>query len=469
MAQRMNDGPTWRPRLKKDGTPVYLSIAEALEADIKASVLKAGDRLPPQRDLADFLHVNLTTVTKALKICERKGLISATVGRGTFIASDSGSAEPSAAPEGESNGELIELGKLHPFCAPSELVAESIGRLAQNNRIGSYLEYDEPKWGKSHCETGVEWLKRFNIHANADDIVIASGAQNALAVTLLSLFQAGDKIGTDSLTYMGFKNLATLFGIRLIPIGAKGNCMSAEALGRACTAEGLKGLYIMPECHNPTTATLPLPLRQKIAQVVRKNQLVLIEDDTYSFLENTALPPVSNFVPEQSIAIGSTSKSLWPGLRVAFMTVAPQFRDRIDRGIYSVNLNTSHFNVEIVADLMETGMADQLLSTKRQEAEARNVIVDERLEGFTVHGNKRDYFRWLVLPAGWTGKEFELCAKVSGVQLFCAERFAVGSSPVPAAMRIATASARSRRELIQGLTIVKSLLEKKPDASALAI
>jgi DNA-binding transcriptional MocR family regulator len=465
----MNDGPTWRPRLKEDGTPVYLSIAEALEADIKASVLKAGDRLPPQRDLADFLQVNLTTVTKAFKICERKGLIGATVGRGTFVASDSGCAEPSAPPEGEAHGGLIELGTLHPFCAQSGLVAESIGRLAQNNRLGSYLEYDEPKWGKSHCETGVEWLARFNIHAKADDIVIASGAQNALAVTLLSLFQAGDKIGADSLTYMGFKNLAAFFGIRLIPVGAEENCMSAEALERACAAEGLKGLYIMPECHNPTTATMPLPLRQKIAQVVRKNRLVLIEDDTYSFLENTALPPVSGLVPGQSVAIASTSKSLGPGLRVAFMAVAPQFRNRIDRGIYSVNLNTSHFNVEIAADLVETGMADRILTEKRQEAEARNGIVDELLEGFTVQGNRRDYFRWLVLPSGWTGKEFELCAKVSGVQLFCAERFAVGSSPVPAAVRIATASARSRRELMQGLTIVKSLLEKKPDASALAI
>lgn len=74
-----------------------------------------------------------------------------------------------------------------------------------------------------------------------------------------------------------------------------------------------------------------------------------------------------------------------------------------------------------------------------------------------------------MLPKEWTGKEFEICAKMSGVQIFCAERFAVGSNPVPAAVRIATASVKSQQELIKGMTILKDLLQNKTDISPLII
>jgi len=466
MIEEIPGRPTWKPRVERNGKSVYLSIAEALESDIGESALKPGDRLPPQRDLADFLGVNLTTVTKAYRVCERKGLICATVGKGTFVSSDANI--PGAARE-EEEGRLIEMGMLHPRCGQSELVGEAIRRVAQQSTIGSFFDYDEPRLKKSQGETGVEWLKRFRRFARAEDVLVASGAQNALAVTLLSLFQAGDRIGVDCLTYMGFKSLANLFGIRLLPIEMSDTGMSAEGLERACKAEKLKGLYLMPECQNPTTCTMDLSLRRKIAQIVSANRLILIEDGTYSFLGNTELPPVSELAPEQSVYISSTSKSLSAGLRVAFMAVAPQFRDRVSRGIYSVNLNTSHFNVAIVADLVATKAADQILRERRREAEARNKIVDEALGGFTVRGNKRDLFRWLILPEGWTGKEFELCAQVAGVRLFCADRFSVGGDPAPAAVRIATSSVGTRGELIRGLDILKGLLREEPGKSPLIV
>lgn len=467
MSKIFYDDLSWKPQIDKAEKPVYLAIVKSLECDIKNKVLKPGDKLPPQRELADFLHVNLTTVTKAFKLCERRGLIYATVGRGTFISSD---ADVSKSSRDEQTGPgLIEFGTLRPLYEQNKLIAESISEMVQRVSIGRYFEYDEPKMKTSHCETGSSWLKRFQMNTKPENIVIASGAQNALAVILISLFQPGDKIATDCLTYTGFKNLAALFGIRLVPIEMDTNGMNPDSLEKACKAEEIKGLYIMPECQNPTTCTLPLSRRQKIAEIIKQNNLIFIEDDTYSFLKNAEFPPVSELIPEQSIYVSSTSKSLSAGLKVAFMAVAPKFRDRINHGIYSVNLNTSHYNVEIVANLIETGVADRIIDEKAREAEARNKIVDEILSGSSVKGNKRDYFRWLSLPDNWSGKEFELCAKLSGVQVFCAERFAVGSCPVPAAVRIATSSARNQQELIKGLTILKVLIQTKPDAMSLII
>ncbi|TQW47891.1 GntR family transcriptional regulator, partial [Clostridioides difficile] len=79
---------TWKPKLDNRKPPIYKTLAMLLEEDIKRGNLNPGDKLPPQRELADFLDLNLSTITRAFKLCEEKGLICAKVGKGTFISSD---------------------------------------------------------------------------------------------------------------------------------------------------------------------------------------------------------------------------------------------------------------------------------------------------------------------------------------------------------------------------------------------
>lgn len=54
------DDLSWKPQINKREKPIYSAIVKALEEDIKNNVLKAGDKLPPQRELADYLDINLT-------------------------------------------------------------------------------------------------------------------------------------------------------------------------------------------------------------------------------------------------------------------------------------------------------------------------------------------------------------------------------------------------------------------------
>ena len=63
---------SWKPDITSMIPPLYKSLASALEEDIRNGILKPGDKLPPQRELADFLDINLSTITRAFKICELK-------------------------------------------------------------------------------------------------------------------------------------------------------------------------------------------------------------------------------------------------------------------------------------------------------------------------------------------------------------------------------------------------------------
>ena len=67
---------SWRPALTRGEEPLHLALARLLEEDIRSGALRPGTRLPPQRELADFLDISVSTVTRAFAVCSRRGLLS---------------------------------------------------------------------------------------------------------------------------------------------------------------------------------------------------------------------------------------------------------------------------------------------------------------------------------------------------------------------------------------------------------
>lgn len=95
---------SWIPPIDKGKGPLYHSLADAIERDIRSGRLSPGTRLPTHRDLADALGVNVSTVTRGYAEAERRGLVHATVGRGTFVSSDGGASPSLVAPEPHAPG-----------------------------------------------------------------------------------------------------------------------------------------------------------------------------------------------------------------------------------------------------------------------------------------------------------------------------------------------------------------------------
>ena len=75
----------WIDDVRRGEGPLYAALALALEAAIRDGRLHPGDRLPPQRDVAGRLGVDLTTVTRAFTLAKDRGLIEGAVGRGSFV------------------------------------------------------------------------------------------------------------------------------------------------------------------------------------------------------------------------------------------------------------------------------------------------------------------------------------------------------------------------------------------------
>lgn len=448
---------TWKPNITNKKGPLYKVLSDLLEEDIKNGALKPGDKLPPQRELADFLDVNLSTISRTFKLCEQRGLISGEIGKGTYISSDVNVNTTLLNPANAKN--LIEMGATYPPYEQNKYVIKFIENMLRNPNSHKFLEYSSPCGTFAQRSSGVNWLKKLNLNFTEENILLACGGQNALCAVLSSLFQAGDRIGTDPLVYSGLKTLAKMLGIQLVPIMQEMNEMSPVALKNYCKNNELKGIYIIPDYQNPTTHLMSLKTRKELADVAKEYNLIIIEDGINSMLNDNPIIPIASLAPEQTIYISSISKVLCTGLRVSFIASPATFQKTLESALYNINMMVSPFNAEIVHQLINSPVGDKIIKERREMVIERNNLTAAILNDFDILGDKYCNFRWLMLPEGWKGKIFETCARNAGVQVYCAERFAIGNASVPAAVRISITAPKDLAELERGLNIIKSILQ----------
>lgn len=446
---------SWKPDLKNLKPPFYLSLAQQLEADIRSGKLAPHTQLPPQRELADYLDVSLSTITRVFTICQKKGLLYANVGKGTFVSPNAGLTYPSL----KNESPFINLGAVQPYYEYNPIIAEAAKEILKNTDSAALFEYEIASKRKQHKKTAKKWLSQFHIDISSENILLTGGTQNALTIALLALFQAGDKILTDSFTYPNFIPLANQLRLQLISVPSDAQGMLPEQLEKQCRLSGAKGIFLMPSCNNPTACCMPVQRRKELAEIIQKHDLILLEDDAYGFLLSEPLPPMATLLPEQTVYFHSLSQSLSAGLRVAYLVFPSHLRNVFLQTTNNVNLQTPLFNAEIASELIANGTAWELVKKKRLLSAKRCKIYQEIFPEDT-NANPCGLFQFLPLPQGCGGYPFEMQAKDRGVQLFCSDRFAVGNTGAVSAVRLAICSPVTTEELKKGLLIVKTLIEE---------
>lgn len=444
---------SWRPVLKKEkGTPLYLTLASKLENDIASGILKSGTKLPPQRELADFLDINLSTVARAFKICSDKGLLNGSVGSGTFVSYHMVNKMVPA----EKN--IIDLGGIMPAEESSEEMRALISAMMRDSDFGDMMQYlsGTEYWQN---QAGARLLERVGCHINTSDVLISGGGQNALASVLLSVFKPGDRLGCDPLVYPGVISLASMLGIRLIPIRQENGEMTEEGIEYAVKNDGIKGLYIIPEYQNPTMHRMSKECRVTVSRLAKKHDLIIIEDGFSSLLTRDIIPPVYSMAPEHTVFFLSLSKSIGPALRQAYIAAAPKYRGAVETALYNMNMEPSNFLSELAARLVLSGKYEALLERRLALIRERNIIAENILGDYKMAGDGRSLCKWLFLPDKMTGTEFEKSALEHNVLLYGSEHFAVGrSTPAPGA-RLSICTPKTAAELERALTILRDILK----------
>lgn len=449
---------TWIPDIGESKKPLYITIAEQLEKDIKEGKLTPGTKLPPQRDLANYLNINLSTISRAFKLCGQKGLICATIGNGTFVASDVNSNHfllPSA-----TQSKLIELGSMFPESEYNDEVAEQLKKMTLEPNFKMLFDYGKPEGTILQKEAARRYMSKIGYNINIENILFAGGGQNAIAASLVGLFKAGDRIGTNQFTYPGLKTAATMLGIQLIAIKEENGEITKESLLYACKNEKIKGLYLIPDYNNPTCHKMSRETRKMIAEIAEEENLIIIEDGSFSFMNRNPMIPIAYYAKENTIYISNLSKVIAPGLRLAFISIPERFKRELSIALYNLNISLSPLMIELVSRLINSGKAEEVVEKKRNNTAKRNRIINRILKEYKVFGDKSCIFRWLILPDGVSGEYFEKELYKRGVQVYAAERFVVGNTKKLNAVRLAVGSPDTEEQLKEGLILIRKFLEE---------
>lgn len=445
----------WTPTIDSRSGPVYLRIVGALSDDIAAGRLREGQLLPTHRTLAARLGVDLTTVTRAYREAQRLGLTDARVGRGTFVK-----AGQAAQRRGSPASPLIDLSmNIPPQPAAADLSArlvKAFGDLRAEAGLEPYLNYQQPGGTRTERALAAEWLQFLVPGVAADRMVIAPGTQSAL-FALLMLLAPGGCVLTEALTYPGLKAAAAALGIRLIGVEMDAQGIVPKALQEACRSHpDARLIYLMPTMHNPTTATLPLERRQRIAQIIRRQRLTLIEDDPYAFL-TSGIAPLATMIPERTYLTASLSKCVTPGLRASLVvTPGKEGSAHLINALRATLQMPAPFATAIAVRWLRDGTADAIVKAVRAEAAARQKLAREVLAGHAYAADPNGHHVWLRLPATWSEARFAAQLQNRGIGVVTSDAFAV--EPGVPGVRIALGAASNRANLERALDIVRETL-----------
>jgi DNA-binding transcriptional MocR family regulator len=452
----------WRPRVDRKAGPLYLAVAGAIAADVQAGRLKAGDRLPPHRELADQLGVTVTTVTRGYAEAERRGLVRGEVGRGTYVCPPAFVTLPATA------NAYVDLGTnaLLPHVHAREL-AEGLSRLIAQGSP-EYLFNYQPHGGRlEHRDIAARWLRRHDVPAEAATTVITSGAQHAMLVALGTLTAPGEVVLCESVTYTGMRSLANHLHVSLQPVAMDHEGLLPDALEDAAHESGGRVLYCMPNGQNPTGRVMSRKRRHEVANVAARLNLIVVEDDAYGFLF-AGRRPLCTLVPERTFYLTSMSKSLAPGLRVGFLRTPVGWTDRVTGAIFATTVMITPLDAAAACAWIADGTAERVIVWKRQEIKARQQIARQVLGGI-VSGSPESQHVWIQLPSRWPSDDFAREARQRGVIVTPGRDFAVARHDAPNAVRISLGPPSERDSLRKALMTLAEILTGPPDAFGMTV
>lgn len=316
------------------------------------------------------------------------------------------------------------------------MLRAGLRRLASAGDLEAMLRY-QPHGGRAHERRIIaDSLCKTLGPINPANLLVTSGAQHGLAIIAQGLLRRGEAIATDTLTYPGFKSIAALQGLELVSVDGQGGVMSPDDLDQICRQKRLRALYLMPTVHNPLGTVMDFETRQRIVEIARFHDVLLIEDAAYAFLEPDPPPSLISLAPERTLYVGGFSKSLATGLRLGYVIAPDAHLDRLLEAIRATTWNAPALISGLVTGWIKDGTLAKSEVARRRDGAERQKMCRTILRASCILAHRNAGFAWLPLEKGIRAEPMITRLKAHGISASGAEPFAT-TVAVPQALRLA--------------------------------
>ncbi len=410
---------------------LYEHLADELGQAIDRGALRAGDRLPSVRRLAQERSVSVSTVLEAYLQLENAGLIEVRPKSGHFVRRRSPlTAEPrtprvcqrpSRVSVSDAYTKILEAMRdstLVPFgCAT---IDPAYLPLAQLNRIVAQLTREITTLGARYegapglltlrrqiARRAVEWGVALSEH----DVCTCIGATEGISLALRAVAKPGDVIAVESPAYFGVLQAIEGLGLRALEIPAHPRSgLDVSAFEEAIRTQPVRALFVSPTVSNPLGAIMPEEERERLVKITKRADIPIIEDDVYGELvfDGARPRPLRSFAgPSEDnhvVLVSSVSKTLAPGYRVGWIA-GGRWHDHIVRLKFSQSLADPPLLGLAIAEFLSSGGYDRHLRRLRTHVSGnleryRDAITQDFPEGTRVASPRGGFVLWVELPPG---------------------------------------------------------------------
>jgi len=358
--------------------PLYRQIVDAIERDIASGRFCTGDRLPSMRTLARQLDVARKTVLAAFTELEKRGRITRSPRSGSFIADVAPGpmavraremarlprfdhariALPDRPVSARATFDL--LGGIPALdAAPTVELARALRRSVTRDRGKTLIDYGDARGHKRLRAALTSWLARTRgLSVGIDGVQVVRGAQNGFYLAGRALLSRGDRVATESYLHPSVRALFRLLEVEVVPIPIDDAGMQISALEQLDADRRIRAVYTTPHHQLPSTVTLSPPRRKRLLELARDRRWMIFEDDydhEFQYAGHPILPLAHQDRHGVVIYVGTLSKVVAPGLRIAFVAAPPPVIARIAEYRRFVDVQGDQILESAIADLLDDG------------------------------------------------------------------------------------------------------------------
>lgn len=468
----MNDDSSWR------------ALAVTLSEEVEA--LPPGTRIPTHRALVARFGASATTVSRALASLSRAGLVETRPGSGTFrcatrvasAAVETGwqeaalgitpgtGAKPSpvrvhdaralGSTLGSHGSEVVDLngGYPHPDLQPLDLLSKALGRVGRRTEA----------WERPDA-AGLPGLRDwFATEIGAGlarhDVLVTSGGQAALSLTMRAVAPPGDPVIVETPTYPGILAAARGAGLRPIAVPVDAEGVQPSHLERALTQTGARVVIVQPTSQNPTGVTLAQARHGELIDLAVQHGAFIVEDDFARYLAHSDAGPLPQPLVARDpagvvIHIRSLTKATSPNLRIAGVAARGPVMARL-RAAHTVDTMfvpavLQHTALEVVASAAWPRAVRALSAAlAHRRATTADAIRAHMPAGTLTHEPRGGYHLWIRTPAGVDSTDLSLRALQLGVAVAPGPIYTPAGS-LPDRLRISYVAAPSMSDIGVGI------------------
>lgn len=379
--------------------PVVQQIVSAVAQWIRESGASPGTRLPSTRQLALDNLLSQSSVIEAFERMVAQGLLVSKQGSGFVVA------QPTVSPENHwyegaerdwgayTDSPLGELklgcGWLPDAWRESDDICYAIREISRTDTAGLF-NYSTPLGLPALREQLLKRLNQMKVVTSLDCILTTHGASHAQDLLIRTLLKAGDTVVVETPGYANLYRQLEQHGVKLLEVPRIQGGPDILVLERLLQSHRPKCLFINSLYHNPTGTSLCGAVAERLLQLARSENFLIIEEDVYGDLQHASCTRLSALPhDDRVIYVSSFSKTLSSALRVGYLSASATLIAQMASLKTLTGIGTSRFAEAVVATLLANGTYRKWVQRLRkrlntQMAATLQVLEDEEWEVFAV-------------------------------------------------------------------------------------